>query len=366
MLLRIAKQKKMGAEKLRIIFLKDSLADSLKSNNQRCIVVITKEFPPRGSWAMLPTPIHKLEKISAELGTEVWIKRDDQTGFEWSGNKIRKLEFLAKDAMEKGANTLITCGGIQSNHCRATAALAAKLGLRCILFLRGEQPEKWMSNYLLDKIFGAEIFYLTNEQYYEGMEDFRKIVDAQIRSQGGKTYFFPEGGSNALGCFGYAQAFREIQEQGSFDSIVVPHGSGGTQAGLVLGKILADSDTRIIGVNVCYDEKESFRLVKDVLWAAIQQYNFPVSFLSKDIEILDGFVGQGYALSTKEELEFLVKVARQEGVLLDPVYTGKGFFGLYKTLKKDPNAFGKKVLFIHTGGGFGAFKMEQEWKEALK
>lgn len=328
-----------------------------------------KEFPPRSNWAVLPTPIHKLEKISAELGVDLWIKRDDQTGFEWSGNKIRKLEFLAKDAIDKKATTLVTCGGIQSNHCRATAALAAKLGLRCLLLLRGEEPEKWASNYLLDKIFGAEIFYLTNEQYYEGMEDFRKIIDSQIRAQGGKSYFIPEGGSNALGCFGYAQALREIVDQmpgQNFDSIVVPHGSGGTQAGLVLGKVLDEIDTRIVGVNVCYDEKESYRLVKDALWAAIQQYQFPVSFLAEDIEMLGGFVGRGYALSTKEELEFIAKVARTEGVLLDPVYTGKGFFGLYSALKKDPKRFGEKVLFIHTGGGFGTFKMESEWKEALK
>lgn len=327
-----------------------------------------KEFPSRGNWAMLPTQMHKLDRISAELGAEVWIKRDDQTGFEWSGNKIRKLEFLAKDALDKGATALMTCGGIQSNHCRATAALAAKLGLRCILFLRGQEPERWMSNYLLDKLFGAEIFYLTNDQYYEGLGDFRKIVDSQIRSQGGKTYFFPEGGSNALGCFGYAQAFNEIEEQTlgeKFDSIVVPHGSGGTQAGLVLGKILAEKQTRIIGVNVCYDQKESFRLVKEALWAAIQQYNYPVSFLAEDIEVLDGYVGLGYAQSTKEELEFIAKIARMEGVLLDPVYTGKGFYGLYQTLKKDSKYFGKKVLFIHTGGGFGTFKMEQEWKDAL-
>lgn len=334
---------------------------------------MNREFPPRGSWAALPTPIHKMDKISAELGLNLWIKRDDLTGFEWSGNKIRKLEFLAKDAMEKGANTLITCGGIQSNHCRATAALAAKLGMRCILFLRGEEPGRLAANHLLDKIFGAEIFYLTNEQYYEGMTDFRKIIDAQVRSQGGKTYFFPEGGSNALGCFGYAQAFREIQEQSScmgveFDSILVPHGSGGTQAGLILGRLMGEkpSSTRIIGCNVCYDQKESFRLVKDALWSAIEQYKLPLSFLSEDIEVLDGFVGKGYAMSTKEELDFIVHVARTEGVLLDPVYTGKGFLGLYKTAKKDKDFFGKNILFIHTGGGFGTFKVENEWKDSLK
>ncbi len=318
----------------------------------------------------MPTPLEKLERLSAELGVELWLKRDDQTGFEWSGNKIRKLEYLAKDAIDKGATCLITMGGVQSNHCRATAALAAKLGLRCILLLRGEAPDSAVSNNLLDRIFGAEIFYLTNEQYYEGIQDLRLLLDQQIRAQGGKSYFIPEGGSNGLGAMGYAEAFHEISAQADpFDSIVVAHGSGGTQAGLVLGKLLAEEKyqhTRIVGVNVCYDPKESFRLVKDVLWAAIQQQKLPLSFAASDIEILEGFLGAGYAKSSPEELDFILKVARQEGVLLDPVYTGKAFYGMVKTLKADPKAFGKRVLFIHTGGAFGLFKLEKEWQEVLK
>jgi len=327
-------------------------------------------FPEKGNWAKLPTPIEKLDRLSKELGIELFLKRDDQTGFEWSGNKIRKLDYLAKDALAKGATCLITCGGVQSNHCRATAALAAKLGLRCVLFLRGDAPAKALSNNLLDRLFGAEIFYLTNEQYYEGMGDLRQLMDAQIRGQGGKTYFIPEGGSNGLGALGYADAFAEISSQAEpFDSILVAHGSGGTQAGLVLGKLLAEgkaADTRIVGVNVCYDKKESFELVKKVLWAAIQERNFPLSFASSDIEILDEFLGAGYAKSSKAELDFLLKVAREEAVLLDPVYTGKAFYGMYKTIKADPHAFGERVLFLHTGGGFGLFKLEEEWAQVLQ
>lgn len=335
------------------------------------------QFPARGSWARLPTPIHKLEKISSELGAEIYLKRDDQTGFEWSGNKIRKLEFLGHDALQKGATCLVTCGGVQSNHCRATAALAAKLGLRCVLLLRGEAPAQILSNNLLDRLLGAEIFYLTNEQYYEGMAEVRAMIDSQIRSTGGRSYFIPEGGSNGLGCFGYAEAWREIEAQRKageipglkepFDSIVVAHGSGGTQAGLILGKLAGPDapDTRIVGVNVCYGAKESFGLVKDALWQAIQQYHFPLAFMTEDIEMLDGFVGRGYALSTKEELIFLKKVATEEGVLLDPVYTGKAFYGMFHTIKKDPSKLGKKILFIHTGGAFGLFKMEEEWREVL-
>jgi len=331
------------------------------------------EIPPRGTWARLPTPIHKLEKLSAELGIDLWVKRDDQTGFEWGGNKIRKLEFLAQDALGKGATCLVTCGGVQSNHCRATAALAARLGLRCVLLLRGEEPAEARSNFLLDKLFGAEIFYLTNEQYYEGMGELTLMIESQVRAQGGKSYFIPEGGSNGLGCFGYAEAFAEIERQRheisapAFDTIVAAHGSGGTQAGLVLGKLLSGSlETRVVGVNVCYEAKESFKRVKDALWSAIQQHKLPFSFLTEDIEILDGYLGRGYAQSSPAELEFLAKVARLEGMLVDPVYTGKALFGLYQELKKDREKFGSRVLFIHTGGGFGLFRLEAEWKDVFR
>jgi D-cysteine desulfhydrase len=327
-------------------------------------------FPPRGHWARLPTPIEKL-KSSAELGLDLWVKRDDQTGFELAGNKVRKLEFLVQDALEKGATALITCGGVQSNHCRATAALAAKLGLRCILLLRGEEPGP-QSNFLLDKLFGAETFFLDHERYYEGMGELRLLLDSQIRGQGGKSYFIPEGGSNGLGCFGYAEAFLEIERQrkemglGPFDSIVCAHGSGGTQAGLLLGRLVAGGEgPRIVGVNVCYDEKESYRRVKEALWQAIQQFNLPYSFMAEEIEVLDGFRGRGYALSTPEELAFVKKIAGSEGMLVDPVYTGKALRGLFETAKARPDFFGRRVLFLHTGGGFGLFRMDQGWKEAL-
>lgn len=331
-------------------------------------------------WARLPTPVEKMERLSQELGVNLWLKREDQTGFEWSGNKIRKLEFLVQDALEKGATCLITCGGVQSNHCRATAAIAARLGMRCVLFLRGQKPEISEANHLLDELLGAEIFYLTNEQYYEGMADFRKLVSSQISSQGGKTYFIPEGGSNEVGCLGYVSAFQEIVSQldenaakqgplpPQFDSIVFAHGSGGTQAGLVLGKVLEKSkhgNTRIVAVNVCYDEPHSRKLVKDHLWHSIHQHKLPISFAAQDIEILDGFIGLGYAQNTEEELEFILRVARLEGVIFDPVYTGKALLALHQTIKREKKAFGENILFLHTGGGFGAMKPSL-WQRVLK
>ena len=330
-----------------------------------------EKFPEKSSWARTPTPIEPLPRLSAEWGVNLFVKRDDFTGFEWSGNKIRKLEFFIRDAQEKGATCLITCGGVQSNHCRATAALAAKVGLRCVLVLRGEEPKDFKSNNLLDRLFGAEILYVTTEQYQE-MPDIQATLEAQIRAQGGKGYFMPEGGSNGLGAYGYASAWDEILAQAdrTFDSVVVAHGSGGTQAGLVLGKILRDKHpmhrSRVVGVNVCYDQAKSFQLVKIVLWEAIQRQHFPISFLSEDIQMLDGFVGAGYAKTTPEEMRFFAKVARTEGLLLDPVYTGKAMYGIYRTLKEKKDYFGKSILFIHTGGGFGNFQWNEEWHEAFR
>lgn len=331
-----------------------------------------KHFPNKGQWAQLPTPLQKLSRLSDQLGLNLWVKRDDLTGLELSGNKVRKLDYLVHAALEKGANTLITCGGIQSNHCRATAALAARLGLRCILLLRGEKPKDKKANFFLDQLFGAETFFLSSEQYYEGMPELLKNMEAQLRSIGSKSYFIPEGGSNGLGAFGYCDVIGEIEKQRSdfgidqpFDSIVVANGSGGTQAGLILGTIVAGElrdQTKIYGVNVCYDQKETFRRTKQVLWQSIQEFQLPLSFEPTDINIIDGYLGRGYALTTTEELKFLQKTAQEEGLLLDPVYTGKAFGALVNTVKQKPDFFGENVLFIHTGGSWGLFRDYEEWE----
>jgi len=332
-----------------------------------------KHFPDKTKWALGPTPIQKLVRTSDQLGIDLWVKRDDLTGLELSGNKIRKLDYLAHAALEKGANTLITCGGIQSNHCRATAALAARLGLRCILLLRGEKPQDRKANFFLDQLFGAETFFLTSEQYYGGLSELVRNMESQLRSIGSKGYFIPEGGSNGLGALGYCDVICEIEEQRRefgldqpFDSIVVANGSGGTQAGLILGTIITEEirdQTKIFGVNVCYDQKETFRRTKQVLWQAIQDFQIPVSFEPGDINIIDGFLGRGYALTTAEDLGFLQKTAQQEGILLDPVYTGKAFRALVSKAKQQPDLLGKRVLFIHTGGAWGLFRDFEEWKD---
>jgi D-cysteine desulfhydrase len=335
-------------------------------------------LPERLRYSITPTPIHKLHRVSSELGVNIFVKRDDLTGFVLGGNKVRKLDYLFADAKSQGASAVISCGGVQSNHCRAVAAVAAQMGLACVLILRGERPAELKANLLLDYLMGADIIYVTDEEY-ERREEFRLRIEAEFRTRGGKAYYIPEGGSNPLGTLGYVEAWSELVSQcgnadpvfgdlvpKSFDSIVVANGSGGTQCGLVLGKILEKADsTRVVGVNVCYDKKETFNLVKDLLWKTMVQQKLGLSFLASDIELLDGFIGEGYAKNTPDEFKFFAKIARLEGLLLDPTYSGKAFLGLYKTLQRDKNFFGENVLFIHTGGGFGNFKYSKEWTDAL-
>lgn len=345
-------------------------------------------LPARLSWSRLPTPIHRLTRLSQEWGVNLFVKRDDLTGFITGGNKVRKLDFLFREALDKKASAVISCGGLQSNHCRAVAALAAHHNLECILILRGEAPKAFNANLLLDKLLGAQILYVTDEQY-ENREELRLMVEAQVRERGGLAYYIPEGGSNPLGCVGYLEAWREIQSQlggedpyysgglpEHFDSLVFATGSGGTQVGLILGKLEAEAkaldaglpirETRVVGVNVCYDTGETFQIVKDLLWKAISHHRLPYSFMAKDIDCLDGFIGRGYALSTPAELEFIAKVARTEGLVLDPVYSGKAMYGLWQSLQRNKGAFGENILFIHTGGAFGNFKIESEWAEVLQ
>ena len=347
------------------------------------------ELPKRLSWSRLPTPIQKLTRVSLELGANVYVKRDDLTGFVTGGNKIRKLDFLYREALDQGATAVISCGGVQSNHCRAVAAVAAQYGLECILILRGERPAKLKANLLLDYLLGAKVLYVTDEEY-EHREELRMRLEEQIRGMGGKGYYIPEGGSNPLGTMGYVEAWREIQSQlgtreenlgheipKHFDSVVFATGSGGTQCGLLLGRLLTENaepgkagevrpaPTKIIGANVCYDKQETFRIVKDLLWKTLVNRNVHYSFLGSDIELLDGFIGKGYAQNTPEELRFFAKIAKLEGMVLDPTYSGKAFLGLYETLKRDKTAFGENVLFIHTGGAFGNFKYSEEWNDVV-
>ena len=318
--------------------------------------------------ANLPTKIHKLERYSRELGANIYIKRDDHTGSEISGNKIRKLEYLAKDAVDKGYDLLITCGGIQSNHCRATVVAATMLGMKSAVLLRISDTPPVTGNYFLDKLLGADIKFCTRDEYSNHRGEIMEAMAEEYRKQGYKPYIIPEGASNAIGTLGYYNCMNEIlmqeKELGiTFNTIVVATGSGGTYAGLYLANEVQKLGKRVIGMAVCDDTEYFTNIAHNIATEALQylpQEYRNESLEKKNIEINDKYVGIGYAQSRPEELEFIKKFARQEAVILDPVYTGKAMYGIYNELQNGGNLNkDDNILFIHTGGLFGLFPVSE-------
>ena len=321
--------------------------------------------------ANLPTKIEKLERLSKEFGANIYIKRDDHTGSEISGNKVRKLEYVAKDAMDKGCNLLITCGGIQSNHCRATVAVATKLGMKSAVLLRISEQPPVKGNYFLDKLMGADVKFCTREEYSKQRGEIMEKMADEYRSQGYNPYVIPEGASNDIGTLGYYNCMNEIVEQEkqmgvTFDTVVVATGSGGTAAGLYLANELHNYGKRVVSMAVCDDIEYFTNIIANISKGALEylpEYK-NAELKRENIEVIDKYVGLGYAISRPEELEFIKKVAQSEAVILDPVYTGKAMYGVYNELK-DGGALkqGSNILFIHTGGMFGLFPVSEsfEW-----
>jgi D-cysteine desulfhydrase len=331
----------------------------------------TIDYPPRVSLARTPTPLQPSRRVGPNLGIDLYFKRDDLTGGASSGNKIRKLEFSMAEALARKADIVLTCGGAQSNHCRATAVAAAKLGLGCRLYLRTADPKNpppLSGNLLLDRLLGAEIVWVTPEEYKARTSMFEREADS-LRKQGRRPYVIPEGASNAVGAWGYVRAFEELNEdmahlgwnQGEAATIVCATGSGGTAAGLLLGSKLLGANVHLVAVNVC-DNREYFvqeigKICRDFI--ATGGLDVKVD-PSRDVDIRDGYVGRGYALSQPAELALIREVARAEGLVLDPVYTGKAFYGLTQEIKTDPTTFGRRVIFVHTGGLLGLFPLADE------
>lgn len=324
-------------------------------------------IPKKISLANLPTKIEKLEKLSSTLGgPEIYIKRDDQTGTEISGNKIRKLEFAVKEAIDKGCDMLITCGGVQSNHARATAAVAAKLGMSSYLILKGSDKESLEGNYFLDRVLGAKIRFISSEEYSNNLMQIMEEVKEELIKEGYKPYIMPTGASNGIGTFGYYAAMDEIVKQEkemriTFDAVVTAVGSGGTYAGLFLRNKMLKSNTKIYGINICDDAEHFKNEINDILYESFEYLEDNIDFSKEEINIIDGYVGKGYALSRSEELEFISELAKLEGVILDPVYTGKAMYGLVDQIKKGAFKDFKNILFIHTGGLFGLFPKRNEF-----
>jgi D-cysteine desulfhydrase len=341
-------------------------------------------IPHKLNLAQLPTPIQHLPKLSewasVHRPVRIYVKRDDLTHGPAAGNKVRKLEFLLAEAVAKKMTTVFTCGALQSNHARATAVLCRQLGLECVLFLRGDEPPIGavpQANMLLDRLLGVKIQYVSRDEYENISKTFVAAAEPYRQRDGKMPLFIPEGGSNDIGAMGYLAAFQEITEQAgkeglpnSFSSIVLANGSGGTQGGLILGRNLSDwEDTcRIVSFNISRNAAQMTERVKWVVIAAIQRYRMPISFMPADIEVIDGYVGPGYGQATPELYDFIVKVAQEEGLFLDPVYTGKALHGLVSELRASPeqaNRFGENILFIHTGGLPSLFAHAEDFSRAI-
>lgn len=304
------------------------------------------------------TKIEKL-KISDEFKNKnIYIKRDDQTGTEISGNKIRKLEFSVQEALDQGATDLITCGGIQSNHARATVAVAAKLGLGAKLVLRGNEESKLEGNYFFDKLLGADIRLVTAEEYSESRMEIMESIKEDLEKEGRQGYIIPEGASNGIGSFGYYSTLKEIIDQEQemnikFDAIVATVGSGGTYAGLYYGNRVLENESTIYGINIC-DDANFFKDETQKILGEISEYTGnKIKASYEEIDIIDGYAGDGYGKSRPEEIQFIQNFAKNEGIILDPVYTGKAMYGFVNELKKGTFDKHKNILFIHTGGIFG-------------
>jgi D-cysteine desulfhydrase len=322
------------------------------------------ELPVRATLARLPTPLERLDRAGRELGIELWVKRDDLTGLELSGNKVRKLEFLAALALERGADTLVTCGAVGSNHARATAVTAARLGMSSHLLLRGEPADPPDGNLLLDLLVGAGITFIPRSRWPERDRLMEGIAE-DLRRQGRSPFVIPEGGSNAVGALGYALAVRELLEQARAEDlriarIVHATGSGGTTAGLALGAAACGADDLdVVGVAVCDDAAYFDGKIRSILdQAAATGFTTPEVAARCRWRILEGWKGTGYAETTPEEMRDLAHLARTEGILLDPVYTGKAFRGLAGEARA--GRLPGVTVFLHTGGLFGLFAYAKE------
>lgn len=314
--------------------------------------MLNPTYPQRVPIAHLPTRLERMERLSKNLGgPEIWIKRDDQTGLATGGNKTRKLEFLVADALAQGSEHLITTGAPQSNHCRQTAAAAAHFGLGCSLVLRGEEPNRYRGNLLLDRLLGAHLYWAGDRECGEVMGE----VAGELRAMGRKPYLIPLGGSNVMGATGYVAAMQELTEQMrqeglNVDFIVLASSSGGTQAGAVLGAEVYDFRGQILGISVDHPADTLKTLVSALATATATHLGLGTLSVADAVDVNDDYLGEGYAQVGETEREAIQLVAQLEGILLDPVYTGRAMGGLIDLVRWGAFTRSQTVLFWHTGG----------------
>lgn len=312
---------------------------------------------PRVPLAFLPTPLEEMGRLTKVLGgPRLFVKRDDQTGLATGGNKARKLEFLVADAQEKGADMLITTGAPQSNHARQTAAAAARYGLNCHLVLTGHAPDRWNGNLLLDSILGATFSWAGE---LDPSQALAQAGEAR-RAEGWKPYLIPLGGSNAVGATGYAQAMLELSEQLAarsleIDRIVFASSSAGTQAGMAVGARAAGFRGQISGISVASRRDALLPRLAELAGETARFLGLDYAFGAEDFSVYDDYLGQGYSVAGQAEREAIEMLARVEGLLVDPVYTGRAMAGLIDLVRRGVLKQGENVLFWHTGGTAALF-----------
>ncbi len=325
-------------------------------------------YPPRLTLARLPTPLQPLERLSEMLGEghRLWVKRDDLTDAAISGNKLRKLEFVAAAALEQGCDTLITCGGVQSNHCRATALVGARLGLGVHLILRGEAPDEADGNLLLDHLAGASVSHYPKRQYVAELPALFEHWREHYAALGHSALCIPTGASDGIGLWGYLAGSEELAADMAGAGIDSAHwvcatGSGGTQAGLTLGAALQELPVKVWGFNVCDDEAWFLNKVAEDIADWQRRYPQDIDLPEPDPRVIDGYVGPGYGKATAEVFDTIALVARTEGLVLDPVYTGKAFHGMIQEIRSGRFREHRDIIFVHTGGIFGLFPQRSEF-----
>ncbi len=318
------------------------------------------KIPSKEPLALIPTPIETILFQNKKF----LIKRDDLTGCESSGNKIRKLEYLIFEALKEKADVVMTCGGSQSNHARATTIAACRAGLKTKLFLWGSESSIPDGNHFLNIMYGADITYLTKREYDNVNEIMQKERKALKRKK--KTaYIIPEGGSTTTGILGYIDFVSELKKQvdiNELNGIVLACGSGGTAAGILAGLSYCKSELKIYGINVLYEEYELRKKILNLTQAAILEFNLNCRMRNENLIILDGYSREGYKSINKDKLKLMKSFAKETGILLDPAYTGKAFKAYYdRFLLKGK---GSKNIFLHTGGIFGIFGRTEEYLSA--
>ncbi len=304
---------------------------------------------PRLRFAHLPTRIEPLPRLSAFLGgPTLYIKRDDQSGLALGGNKTRKLEFLVAEALAVGARTLVTAGALQSNHCRQTAAAAAKFGLDCILVLNTEHPEAPTGNYLLDELFGARVALVASREERDHM--LKETFEA-AKTEGKQPYYITYGGSSPTGALGYAFAVEEFMGQGVHaDWMVFGTSSGGTHAGLVLGQRVFGYAGKVLGISIDETEATLKALVSGLASDASERLGPRIDFSPDEVLANDSYCKAGYGVLTDLEREAVRLFAKYEGVLLDPVYTGRAAGGMIDLIRRGFFKKSDSIVFWNTGG----------------